>query len=103
MITEIALLNIRPGSEKQFEAAFEVAVKLPAACKGYLDHELRRSVETPNRYVLIVQWRTLEDHTVGFRGSPVFAEWRAYVGPFFESPPVVEHFRSINAPGGAGE
>ncbi len=103
MIIEIAVLNIRPGSEKQFEAAFHVAVKLPAACKGFLSHELRRSIENPSRYVLLVQWQTLEDHTVGFRGSPSFAGWRALVGPFFDSPPVVEHFHSIDAQGAAGE
>jgi heme-degrading monooxygenase HmoA len=99
MIIEIAQLTIRPGSERQFEAVFPTAAKVLGGSKGYLAHELRRSMETPNRYALIVHWQTLEDHTVGFRGSPGFAEWRGHIGPFFESPPVVEHFQSVTAAG----
>jgi heme-degrading monooxygenase HmoA len=95
MIVELALLTIRPGSEAQFEAAFLRAIAVPAACKGFLAHELRRSIETPNRYALRIEWAALEDHTVGFRGSPAFAEWRSHVGPFFESAPMVEHFRRV--------
>ncbi len=93
MILELAQLTIRPGQEPQFEAVFAAAIEVLGGSRGYLSHELRRSVETPNRYALLVQWRTLEDHTVGFRGSPAFAEWRAHIGPFLESPPVVEHFQ----------
>jgi heme-degrading monooxygenase HmoA len=95
VIIEIAQLTIRPGSEQQFEAAFLTAIKVLGGSKGYVSHELRRSVETPNRYALLVQWQTLEDHTVGFRGSPAFTQWRAQVGPFFEAPPVVEHFQPV--------
>jgi len=99
MIIEFAQLTIRPGSEQQFEAAFPAAIKVLSGSKGYLSHELRRSIEAPNRYALIVQWQTLEDHTVGFRGSPAFAQWRAHIGPFFESAPVVEHFQSATSAG----
>ncbi len=99
MISEIAQLTIRPGSERQFEAAFLTAIEVLGGSKGYLTHELQRSVETPNRYALIVHWQTLEDHTVGFRGSPAFTEWRAHIGPFLESPPVVEHFQSVTGAG----
>jgi heme-degrading monooxygenase HmoA len=95
MISELALLTIRPGSEAQFEAVFPAAIKVLGGSKGYVSHELRRSIETPNRYALIVRWQTLEDHTVLFRGSPAFAAWRAQVGPFFESPPAVEHFAPL--------
>ena len=95
MILEFAQITIRLGSESQFEAVFPAAIKVLGSSKGYLSHDLRRSVETPNRYALIVQWQTLEDHTVGFRGSPAFAEWRAHIGPFLESPPVVEHFQAV--------
>jgi heme-degrading monooxygenase HmoA len=95
MIIESALLTIRGGSEPAFEAAFPAAVKFLAASSGYIDHTLRRSVETPTRYLLTVQWRTLEDHTEGFRGSAAFASWRAVIGPFFGAPPVVEHFRDL--------
>jgi heme-degrading monooxygenase HmoA len=95
MIIEFAQLTIHTGSELQFEAAFPAAIKILGGSKGYSSHELRHSMETPNRYALIVHWQTLEDHTVGFRGSPAFTQWRALVGPFFASPPVVEHFESI--------
>ncbi len=102
MIVEFAVLAVRPGSEPQFEAVFPTAIKVLGGSQGYLSHELRRSVEMPNRYALIVQWRSLEDHTVGFRGSPAFTQWRAHIGPFLESPPVVEHFREIAGAGQAG-
>ena len=95
MIVEIAQIAVTPGREAEFEAAFHVAVAAPAGSHGYLAHELRRSVETPNRYVLRIEWETLEDHTVGFRGSPAFTTWRSLVGPFFAAPPVVEHFRPV--------
>jgi heme-degrading monooxygenase HmoA len=95
VILEFALISIRPGSEAEFEQVFPVAEKVLAASPGYLSHELRRSIETPNRFALLVQWRTLEDHTEGFRGSPAFAQWRGLIGPFFDSPPVVEHFAPV--------
>lgn len=95
MIVEIALFNIRRGSELEFEAVFPTAITVLAGSKGYLSHELRRSVETPNRYALRVEWQTLEDHTVGFRGSPAYAQWRALVGPFFDGSAVVEHFQPV--------
>jgi heme-degrading monooxygenase HmoA len=94
MIIEFAQLTIRPGSESQFEAVFPAAIEVLGGSEGYVSHELRRSIETPNRYALIIQWQTLEDHTVGFRGSPAFTQWRAHIGPFIESPPVVEHFQA---------
>jgi heme-degrading monooxygenase HmoA len=95
MIVELAQLTITPGRELAFETVFRTAITVVADSRGYLAHELRRSVETPNRYALRIEWATLEDHTVGFRGSPAFAQWRALVGPFFASPPVVEHFRPV--------
>ena len=95
MIVELAQLTITPGRESEFEAAFTDAIKWAADSKGYLAHELRRSVENPSRYLLRIEWATLEDHTVGFRGSPAFTQWRAGVGPFFAVPPVVDHFRPL--------
>jgi heme-degrading monooxygenase HmoA len=99
MIIEFAQVTIRPGSEPQFEAVFPDAIKVLAGSKGYISHDLQRSIETPNRYALLVRWETLEDHTVGFRGSPAFTLWRGYIGPFFESPPVVEHFQALKGAG----
>ncbi|MGA2188316.1 MAG: antibiotic biosynthesis monooxygenase [Steroidobacteraceae bacterium] len=95
MIVELAQLTITPGRELEFEAAFMDAVKWAAGSKGYLAHELRRSVENPNRYMLRIEWETLEAHTTGFRGSPAFGQWRAGVGPFFAAAPVVEHYQPV--------
>ena len=95
MIVEFAQLTIRAGSEMQFEAAFAQAIKVLGGTPGYLSHELRRSIEAPHRYALWVRWRTLEDHTVGFRGSPAFTQWRATIGPFFDAAPAVEHFADV--------
>jgi heme-degrading monooxygenase HmoA len=95
MIVEIAQITVAAGREAQFEAAFSQGIRAAAKSPGYLAHELRRSIEHPQRYMLRIEWRTLEDHTVHFRGSPLFAQWRAAVGPFFAAPPVVEHFQPV--------
>ena len=96
MIVELAQLTIDPDRTAEFEAVFPTAITVLAGSKGYLAHELRRSVETPNRYMLRVEWMSLEDHTVGFRGSPAYAVWRGHVGPFFAAPAVVEHFSPVS-------
>jgi heme-degrading monooxygenase HmoA len=95
MIVELAQIAVTVGREAEFEGVFPAAIAVLAKSPGYLGHELRRSVETANRYALRIEWETLEDHTVGFRGSPAFAEWRRLIGPFFAAPPVVEHFRPV--------
>ena len=94
MILEVAQLSIKAGQEAEFEAIFPAAAKVIAAARGYIAHEIQRGIESPSRYVLLVQWQTLEDHTAGFRGSPAFAEWRGHIGKFFESAPVVEHYQA---------
>jgi len=95
MIVELAQITVRAGRELEFEAAFEDAIKWASGSPGYRAHELRRSVEHPERYLLRIEWATLEDHTVVFRGSAAFTHWRAAVGPFFAVPPVVEHFAAV--------
>jgi heme-degrading monooxygenase HmoA len=95
MIVEIAMITVRSGQEADFEAAFPGAIAVLAASPGYVAHELRRSIETPSRYLLRIEWQTLEDHTVRFRSSPRFAQWRALIAPFFDASPVVEHFRAV--------
>lgn len=91
MITEIAQIEIKPGHEADFEAAVGKAKAVFAGTKGFHGFELHRSIEKPQRYRLMVKWATLENHTVDFRGSDAFTEWRALVGPFFASAPEVEH------------
>lgn len=95
MILEVAILNVRLGQETEFERAFTQAAPIIASMKGYLTHELQRCLETPNRYVLLVRWQTLEDHTVGFRGSTEYQEWRRLLHHFYDPFPVVEHFQEI--------
>lgn len=93
MILEIADLRTDAAQADAFEAALKRGVDTVIAhSPGFKGYKLNRSMESPGRYVLMIFWRTLEDHTVGFRGSDAFTQWRAIVGPFFLAPPVVEHF-----------
>ncbi|MGC2618414.1 MAG: antibiotic biosynthesis monooxygenase [Acidobacteriaceae bacterium] len=94
MILEAAVLMVREGEGAAFEAAMLKAAPVIAGADGYLSHELQRCVERPGRYLLLVQWETLEAHTVGFRQSAAFGEWRGIVGPFFATPPMVEHYET---------
>lgn len=95
MITEIAQIEIKPGSEKDFEAAIAKAEPIFKRCKGWKGFELHRSIEKPSRYRLHIKWETLENHTVDFRESANFTEWRALVGPHFAAPPEVEHMTAV--------
>lgn len=93
---EVAVLNVRPGEEADFETAFRLASPLIASMQGYLSHELRHSVENGSRYLLLVQWETLEYHTVGFRGSPEYQEWKRLLHHFYDPFPLVEHYEEID-------
>ncbi|MFC3962736.1 antibiotic biosynthesis monooxygenase family protein [Nocardia jiangsuensis] len=95
MITEHALLPVRPGREAEFEAAFARARPLIAGSPGFRGLTLSRSAETPTTYLLLVLWDSIEQHTVGFRGSPEYAEWKALLHHFYDPFPVVEHFRPV--------
>jgi len=96
MILEIADIRIQPGQNAAFEAAIAQGLgDVISNAKGFKGFKVNRSIESPERYVLQIFWETLEDHTVGFRGSPAFAAWRAVVGPFFAAPPMVEHFELV--------
>lgn len=93
MILEIADIRIHPGQQAAFEAAIELGLNTVASkAKGFIKAQVHQGIESPERYVLQIQWATLEDHTEGFRGGPLFPAWRAIVGPFFAEPPKVEHF-----------
>ena len=96
MILEIADIRIQPGQQAAFEQAIaRGANSVIAGARGCQGYKVNKGIESPERYILQVFWDTLEDHTVGFRGSPAFTEWRALVGPFFAQPPVVEHFTLV--------
>lgn len=97
MILEIADFRIPPGQNAAFEAAIQQGLDTVASkAKGFQGAKVNRGIENPERYVLQIFWDTLEDHTVGFRQGPLFAQWRALVGPFFAAPPVVEHFELVS-------
>jgi heme-degrading monooxygenase HmoA len=92
MVLEVAVLDVRPGEEEAFESAFEQAQRLVAAMPGYVQHELLRCIERPGRYLLLVRWERLEDHTEGFRGSPQYEQWKALLHHFYDPFPTVEHY-----------
>ena len=95
MILETAILNIRAGQAAEFEAAFKAASPLIASIPGYIRHELRKCIETPGRYLLLAEWETLEAHTVGFRLSAQYQEWKGRLHHFYEPFPTVEHYAQI--------
>lgn len=96
MILELADIRIAPGQNAAFEEAIERGLRTVIShAKGFAGFKVNRGVESAERYILQIFWDTLEDHTVGFRQSEAFGQWRAIVGPFFASPPVVEHFELV--------
>ena len=93
MILELADIRIHPGQQAAFDEAIQRGVDTVIAhAKGFEGYKINRGVESPERYVLQIFWTTLENHTVDFRQSDAFTQWRGIVGPFFAAPPVVEHF-----------
>ncbi len=101
MVLEVAILQVIPSQEAAFEAAFAEAQALISAMPGYQFHRLQRCLEKPSQYVLLVGWDTLEDHTVGFRGSPQYQAWRALLHHFYDPFPTVEHYELVMGSGRA--
>ena len=98
MILEAAILNIREGLDNEFENAFRIASRIIAAMPEYVAHELHRCIEAKGKYLLLVRWMTLEDHTMGFRGSSHYQEWKRLLHHFYEPFPTVEHFEQVRLP-----
>jgi len=94
-VLEHAMLDVRPGREQAFEASFAKAQAIISESKGYLSHRLERCFEQPTRYLLLVEWESLEAHTVGFRGSAPYQEWKALLHHFYDPFPTVVHFRTV--------
>ena len=93
MILELADIRIQPGQNAAFEEAIARGLRdVISRAKGFEGFKVNKGIESNDRYILQIFWTTLEDHTVGFRQSDAFTQWRAIVGPFFAGPPVVEHF-----------
>ena len=98
MILEIAEITIRPGEQTAFDAAIARGIEtVISRATGFRRANVHKGIDSPERYVLQIEWDTLENHTVDFRGSPAFVQWRAIVGPFFAQPPRVEHFTFVAA------
>ncbi|UPQ89531.1 antibiotic biosynthesis monooxygenase family protein [Vibrio sinaloensis] len=95
MILEVAILEVKPQLEAQFEANFAKAQNIIASMPGYVSHQLQRCIETPNRYILLVNWQTVEDHQQGFRQSPQYQEWKALLHHFYDPFPTVEHYQNV--------
>ncbi|HEY4881947.1 MAG TPA: antibiotic biosynthesis monooxygenase [Steroidobacteraceae bacterium] len=96
MILEAAVLTINPAHKARFEAAFAQAREIIGAMPGFISLQLQRCIETDGRYLLLVQWLTVEHHMVGFRESAQFQRWRALLGPFFAAAPAVEHYQAVS-------
>lgn len=93
MILELADIRIHTGQQAAFDEAIERGLKeVISNAKGFRGYKVNKGIESPERYVLMIFWETLENHTVDFRESEAFLQWRAIVGPYFAQAPVVEHF-----------
>ena len=95
MILEAAMLNVKNGEEADFETAFRHASEIISSMRGYISHELQRCLEVEGKYLLLVKWETLEDHTVGFRQSEEYLEWKKRLHHFYDPFPIVEHFERV--------
>ena len=95
MILEVAILDVKTGQEEDFESAFAKAQKIISSMPGYVSHQLQRCLEKENRYVLLVNWQTLEDHTTGFRQSTEYQQWRKLLHHFYDPFPSVEHYKEV--------
>ena len=95
MIQEVAILNIKPNLNNEFEAAFKQASTIITSMPGYISHRLQKCLEVENQYLLLVQWQTLADHTIGFRKSEQYQTWKELLHHFYDPFPTVEHYQTI--------
>lgn len=93
MILEVAVLNIKKGLSEDFEKSFQEVQSIISSMKGYVSHELKKSMEQQDKYILLVTWETIEDHEEGFRKSEAYQEWKTLLHHFYEPFPTVEHYR----------
>jgi heme-degrading monooxygenase HmoA len=99
VILEHAPLDVVPGREQEFETAFAEAKLIISSMPGFVSLRLERCIERPNRYLLLVEWQALADHTEGFRGSAEYQRWRDLLHHFYDPFPTVEHFETVTAVG----
>jgi len=92
LILEVAVLNVIPGLEDEFLTAFSKAKEIISGMKGYISHQLKICIENTSQFILLVEWETLTDHTVGFRQSAEYQEWKSLLHHFYDPFPSVEHY-----------
>ena len=95
MILEVAILNVKAGEEASFEATFAKAQSIIIGMNGYISHQLQKCIDDPSKYVLLVNWQTLEDHTIGFRESQPYKAWKEMLHHYYDPIPTVEHYQLI--------
>lgn len=95
MILEAVMLQVKEGLEKDYEEAFREASKIISSMQGYKSHKLQRCMEVKGKYLLLVKWETVENHTIGFRQSKEYLEWKKQLHHFYSPIPVVEHFENV--------
>jgi heme-degrading monooxygenase HmoA len=95
MILEVAVLKIKPEMSQEFEIAFAEASQIISSMKGYVSHDLQKCLEIDNQYLLLVNWQTIEDHTIGFRQSREYQTWKKLLHHFYDPFPTVEHYQTV--------
>lgn len=95
-VLELAVLDVKAGQESEFEAAFAQAQSIISSMDGYISHDLQKCIENPSRYILFVNWQTLEDHNIGFRESVEYQQWKKLLHHFYQPFPTVEHFQAVS-------
>ena len=93
MILEVALLNIKQNQSVDFEKSFQKAQKIISSMKGYISHQLKKCIEQDDKYILLVNWETIEDHQIGFRQSNEYQQWKKLLHHSYEPFPIVEHYK----------
>lgn len=93
MILEVAILEIKKGESNAFEKAFESAQEIISSMEGYISHKLKKCVEKEDKYILLVNWETIEHHEIGFRKSKEYEQWKRLLHHFYEPFPTVEHYK----------
>lgn len=103
MILEVAILNIKQGLSDQFEQSFRKASAIISSMNGYIEHQLQKCVESPDRYILLVKWQSIDDHEIGFRQSDQYQQWKSMLHHYYDPFPVVEHYTEVYSEAACGK
>lgn len=94
MVLEVAVLNVKKGLTTDFIKSFQVAENIIMSMQGYVSHELKQCIEDSDKFILLVNWKTLADHVDGFRNSEQYQEWKELLHHYYDPFPIVEHYKS---------